>query len=157
LRLLRLDSATTLPVRDVLESRWSNFPSYDALIDSIRKDDGKLLEPGPLRVAVTPGGPVAYQAYYAARPSGGTVLVWVSVAAPQRLGAGRTLREAWSNLTGATVPSPPGSAQAGRLDEARQWMEHADSALRSGDWGEFGRAWTNLRNLLGLPLDSARF
>jgi hypothetical protein len=79
------------------------------------------------------------------------------VAAPNRLGAGRTLKEAWSNLLGATVPAPPGSAQAGRLDEARRWMEQADSALRAGDWSEFGRAWSSLRNILGLPLDSVRF
>ncbi|HEY3012432.1 MAG TPA: UPF0182 family protein [Gemmatimonadales bacterium] len=156
LRLVRLDSAATLPVRGVLENRWANFPSYGALNDSIREDGGKL-ERGPLRVDVGPGGPVAYQGYFALRPSGGTVLAWVSVAAPNRLGAGRTLKDAWSNLLGATVPAPPGSAQAGRLDEARRWMEHADSALKSGDWSEFGRAWSGLRNILGLPLDSARF
>jgi hypothetical protein len=156
LRLVRLDSATTLPVPGVLENRWANFPSYDALSDSIRDDGGKL-ERGPLRVDVGPGGAVAYQAYYALRPSGGMVLAWVSVAAQNRLGAGRTLKEAWSNLLGATVPAPPGSAQAGRLDEARRWMERADSALRTGDWSEFGRAWGSLRNILRLPLDSARF
>jgi uncharacterized membrane protein (UPF0182 family) len=156
LRLMRLDSTVTLPVRDVLRNRWENFPSYDALSDSIREDGGEI-DPGPLRVTVSPGGPVAYQTYYALRPSGGTVLAWVSVAAPNRLGAGRNLKEAWSNLLGATAPTPPGSAQAGRLDEARRWMERADSALRAGDWSEFGRAWSNLRNLLGLPLDSARF
>jgi hypothetical protein len=156
LTLVRLDSAATLPIRGVLESRWANFPSYDALNDSIREDGGKL-ERGPLRVDVGPGGPVAYQAYFALRPAGGTVLAWVSVAAPNRLGAGRTLKEAWSNLLGATVPAPPGAAQAGRLDEARRWMEHADSALRIGDWSEFGRAWNNLRNILDLPIDSARF
>jgi hypothetical protein len=156
LSLVRLDSTATLPVRDVLQNRWANFPSYDALSDSIKEDGGKL-ERGPLRVEIGPGGPVAYQGYFALRPSGGMVLAWVSVAAPGRLGAGRTLREAWSNLLGATVPTPPGSAQAGRLDEARRWMEHADSALRTGDWSEFGRAWSSLRNVLGLPLDSARF
>jgi hypothetical protein len=156
LNLVRLDSTTTLPIPGVLENRWANFPSYDALNDSIREDGGKL-EPGPLRVDVGPGGAVAYQGYFAIRPSGGTVLAWVSVAAPNRLGAGRTLKEAWSNLLGATVPSPPGSAQAGRLDEARRWLEHADSALRIGDWSEFGRAWTSLRNVLGLPPDSVRF
>jgi hypothetical protein len=156
LRLIRLDSTVALPVRDVLRDRWENFPSYGALSDSIREDGGKLT-PGPLRVSVSPGGPVAYQAYYALRPSGGTVVAWVSVAAPNRMGAGRNLREAWSNLLGATVPAPPGSAQAGRLDDARRWMERADSALRAGDWGEFGRAWSNLRNLLGVPFDSARF
>jgi hypothetical protein len=126
------------------------------LSDSIREDGGKL-ERGPLRVEVNSGGPVAYQGYFALRPSGGTVLAWVSVAAPNRLGAGRTLKEAWSNLLGATVPAPPGTAQAGRLDEARRWVEHADSALRSGDWSEFGRAWSSLRNVLGIPRDSVRF
>jgi uncharacterized protein UPF0182 len=156
LTLVRLDSSATLPVRAVLENRWANFPSYDALSDSIREDGGKL-ERGPLRVEVGPGGPVAYQAYFALRPSGGMVLAWVSVAAPGRLGAGRTLKEAWSNLLGATVPAPPGSAQTGRLDEARRWMQHADSALKIGDWSEFGRAWSSLRNILGLPLDSTRF
>jgi hypothetical protein len=156
LQLLRLDSTTTLPIRGVLENRWANFPSYDALTDSIREDGGKL-ERGPVRVDIGPGGPVAYQGYYAARPPGGMVLVWVSVAARDRLGAGRTLREAWSNLLGTTVPAPPGTAQAGRLEEARRWLELADSALRSGDWSEFGRAWSTLRGVLGLPLDSARF
>ncbi|HET6837553.1 MAG TPA: UPF0182 family protein [Gemmatimonadales bacterium] len=156
LSLIRLDSAATLPVGDVLRDRWDNFPSYDALSDSIQEDGGKL-ERGPLRVEVNSGGPVAYQGSFALRPSGGTVLAWVSVAAPNRLGAGRTLKEAWSNLLGATVPAPPGTAQAGRLDEARRWVEQADSALRSGDWSEFGRAWSSLRNVLGIPADSGGF
>jgi hypothetical protein len=156
LTLVRLDSAATLPVRQVLTSRWANFPSYDALSDSIREDGGRL-QPGPVRVEVGAGGPVAYQGYFALRPSGGAILAWVSVAAPNRLGAGRTMKEAWSNLLGATVPAPPGSAQTGRLDEARRWMQHADSALRRGDWPEFGRAWSSLRNVLGVPLDSARY
>lgn len=157
LTLARLDSSATLPIRDVLRNRWANFPSYHALSDSIREDGGKELERGPLRVEIGPGGPIAYQGYFARRPSGGTILAWVSVAAPNRLGAGRTLKEAWSNLLGTSVPAPPGPAQAGRLDDARRWMERADSALRAGDWPEFGRAWGSLRNILGLPLDSARF
>jgi hypothetical protein len=160
LRLVRLDSTTTLPVRGVLENLWSNFPSYDALNDSIREDGGKLTR-GPLRVEIEEGGPIAYESYFAPRPSGGVVLAWVSVAAPgdvrPRLGAGRTFKEAWSNLLGATVPAPPGAAQAGRLDEARHWLQHADSALRAGDWPEFGRAWGSLRTVLGLPADTGRF
>jgi hypothetical protein len=156
LQLMRLDSTATLPIRGVLENRWANFPSYDALNDSIREDGGKL-ERGPVRVDIGPGGPVAYQGYYAVRPSGGMVLVWVTVAARDRLGAGRTLQEAWSNLLGTTVPAPPGTAQSGRLEEAKRWLEQADSALRMGDWSEFGRAWSALRSVLGLPLDSARF
>ncbi|MGH7507874.1 MAG: UPF0182 family protein [Gemmatimonadales bacterium] len=158
LGLVRLDSATTLPIRGVLENRWANFPSYDALSDSIRQDGGKL-ERGPLRIEIGSGSPVAYQSYFAGRPSGGTVLAWVSVATRDRgrdrQGAGRNLQEAWSNLLGNTVPAPPGTAQAGRLDEAKRWMERADSALRSGNWSEFGRAWSTLRNVLGLPRDTA--
>jgi hypothetical protein len=156
LRLVRLDSTTTLPISGVLESRWANFPSYDALSDSISEDGGKL-ERGPGRIEVSPGGPVAYQAYFALRPAGGMVLVWVAVAARDRLGAGRTLAEAWSNLLGNTVPAPPGAPRSGRLEEARRWMELADSSLRLGDWAEFGRAWNTLRGILGLPLDSAGF
>jgi hypothetical protein len=132
---VRLDSTATLPVRGVLENRWARFQSYSALSDSIREDGGKL-EPGPVRFEIGPGGPVAYQAYFAHRPSGGMVLAWVSVAAPNRLGAGRTLKEAWSNLLGATVPAPP---------------------LKTGDWSEFGRAWNSLRNVLGPATDSTRF
>ena len=160
LRLVRLDSTTTLPVSGVLKNLWSNFPSYDALNDSIREDGGNL-ERGPLRVELEDGGPIAYESYFAPRSSGGIVLAWVSVAAPgearPRLGAGRNFKEAWSNLLGATVPAPPGAAQAGRLDEARRWLRHADSALRAGDWPEFGRAWGSLRTVLGLPPDTGRF
>jgi hypothetical protein len=156
LTLVRLDSMATLPISGVLENRWSNFPSYDALTDSVSEDGGKL-EPGPVRVDVGIGGPVAYQAHFAVRPAGGLVLAWVTVAARDRLGAGRTLTEAWGNLLGTTVPAPPGSPPSGRLEEAKRWMELADSALRLGDWSEFGRAWNTLRSVLGLPLDTSRF
>ncbi|HET6798662.1 MAG TPA: UPF0182 family protein [Gemmatimonadales bacterium] len=160
LSLLRLDASTALPVPGALEGIWSNFPSYDALNDSIREDGGKL-ERGPVRVDIAGGGLVAYQTYFAPRTSGGRVLAWVSVAAPgegrPRVGAGRSLKEAWSNLLGATVPAPPGTAQTGRLDEARGWLQHADSALRRGDWEEFGRAWGNLRRTLGLPPEVEKF
>jgi uncharacterized protein len=156
LRLVRLDSTTTLPITGVLENRWANFPSYDALTDSISEDGGRL-ERGPVRVDTGPGGPVAYQAYFAVRPAGGMVLAWVTVAARDRLGAGRTLTEAWSNLLGNTVPAPPGSPPSGRLEEAKRWMELADSALRQADWPEFGRAWNTLRSVLGLPVDTVHF
>jgi hypothetical protein len=98
---------------------------------------------------------VAYQAHFARDSRGGVTLSWVSVAAAgDRLGAGRSLREAWSNLLGASVPSIAGSAQATRLEEARRWLERADSALRSGDWTLFGQAWRGLRDALGLPADT---
>ncbi|MGH7580779.1 MAG: UPF0182 family protein [Gemmatimonadales bacterium] len=154
LRLFPFDSASGLQSRTALENRWSHFATYDALNDSIADDGGKL-ERGPVRLDLSPGGPVAYQSHFARDPRGGIVLSWVSVAAPgERLGAGRTLREAWSNLLGASVPSIAGSAQATRLEEARRWLERADSALRAGHWAMFGQAWRGLREALGLPSDT---
>jgi hypothetical protein len=142
-----------VPSRTALEARWNRFASYDALSDSIGDDGGKL-EDGPVRLDVRPSGVVAYQSHIAWSRAGAAV-AWISVAAGERLGAGRSLHEAWSNLLGASAPSIPGSAQATRLDEARRWLERADSALRAGDWTTFGRAWTGLRDALGARADTA--
>ena len=155
LHLVRFDSAAALQSRAALESRWSHFASYDALSDSITDDGGKL-EAGPVRLALSGGGPVAYQSHFARDRRGTVLLSWVSVATTgDRLGAGRNLREAWNNLLGTSVPSIAGSAQATRLDEARRWAERADSALRRGDWALFGQAWRGLREALGLPTTTA--
>jgi hypothetical protein len=155
LRLFRLDSTAVLPSRGVLETRWARFPSYDLLSDSVQ-DDGGRLERGPVRYEPAHGGLVAYQAHIARRQSGRAALVWVSVAAPgDRLGAGRSLEQAWDNLLGATVPAPPGTSQRDRLAEARSWVLRADSAVRSADWAAFGQAWRELRRALGVPTDSA--
>jgi hypothetical protein len=154
IRLFRFDSAGALQSRATLENRWSHFATYDALSDSIGDDGGKL-ERGSVRIELGPGGPVAYQSHFARLPRGGMLLSWISIAAAgDRLGAGRTLREAWSNLQGASVPSIAGSAQATRLEEARRYLERADSALRTGQWAAFGQAWRGLREALGLPADS---
>jgi hypothetical protein len=156
LRLIRFDSAAALESRSALENRWSHFATYDALGDSITEDGGRL-ERGPVRLDLGEGGPVAYQSHFARDPRGNIALSWVSVAAPgdRLLGAGRSLREAWSNLLGTTVPSIAGSAQATRLEEARRWLQRADSALRAGDWDSFGEAWEGLREALGTPRDTS--
>ncbi len=154
LRLTRFDSATALPSRSALESRWARFPSYDALSDSIR-DEGGRLERGPVRFDLETGGVVAYQSHFASAAAGRPALVWVTFATDERQGAGHTPKEAWSNLLGATVPAIAGQATATRLDEARGLLLRADSALRAGDWDGFGRAWSSLRRTLDLPPDSA--
>ena len=150
LRLVRFDSAAALESRSALENRWSHFATYDALSDSIAEDGGRL-ERGPVRLEIGGGGPVAYQSHFARDPRGNIALSWVSVAAPgeRLLGAGRSMREAWSNLQGTTVPSVAGSAQTTRLEDARRWLQRADSALRAGDWSGFGTAWDRLREILG--------
>jgi hypothetical protein len=151
--LARLDSASALPSRTALESRWGRFPSYDALGDSIR-DEGGQLERGPVRFDLGEDGLVAYQSHFAGPAAGRRSLVWVTVATGERQGAGRTLKEAWSNLLGASVPTIAGEAQTTRLEEARRLMLRADSALRGANWDGFGRAWRELQRSLGLPSDS---
>ena len=153
LLLARVDSASALPSRAALESRWARFPSYDALGDSIR-DEGGRLERGPVRFDLGEDGLVAYQSHYAGPTAGRSSLVWVTVATGDRQGAGRTLREAWSNLLGTSVPTFAGEAQTTRLEEARRLLVRADSALRAADWEAFGRAWSGLERSLGLPSDS---
>ena len=154
LLLARIDSASALPSRAALESRWARFPSYGALGDSIR-DEGARLERGPVRFDLEPDGLVAYQSHFAGTNGGRPSLVWVTVATADRQGAGRTLREAWSNLLGASVPAIAGEAQTTRLEEARQLLLRADSALRAADWEAFGRAWSDLQRSLGVTSDSA--
>ena len=125
LRLVRFDSASGMASRGALESRWARFPSYDALSDSIR-DEGGRLERGPVRFDVGPDGLVAYQSHFAGPATGRVALVWVTVAAGERQGAGHDMEQAWSNLLGASVPAlaGPGTIQpAGRratADPARR-------------------------------------
>jgi hypothetical protein len=154
LRLARFDSTGSLPSRSGLESRWARFATYKALSDSIQEDGGRL-ERGPVRFDLGPDGVVAYQSHFAWRANGRPTLVWLTVATGDRQGAGHSMKEAWSNLRGASVPAIAGQAQTTRLDDARRFLVRADSALRAADWSAFGRAWNGLRRALGLSADSA--
>ena len=111
LRLVRFDSAAALESRSALESRWSHFASYDALGDSIAEDGGRL-ERGPVRLDLGPAGWWPTSRTSPRDPRGDIALSWVSVAAPgdRLLGAGRSLREAWSNLLGRLGPLDRGAA-----------------------------------------------
>ena len=71
-----------------------------------------------------------------------------SVGRNDRLGAGRTLPQAWDNLQGGPAPLVPTAGSADRFDEARRWVQRADSALRQGDWSGFGRAFEALKAVL---------
>jgi hypothetical protein len=108
-----------------------------------------------VRFDVTQDGLVAYQSHFAGPATGRVSLVWVTVATGDRQGAGHDLKQAWSNLLGASAPALPGQAQTTRLDDARRLLLRADSALRAADWEAFGRAWSMLRRALGLPPDSS--
>lgn len=153
--VLRRTGEEALPAPGSLVSRWSRFPVWEQLRDSAI-GAGARVEAGPVRYQVRGTELTAWQAQFATGPGQRPALLWVSVAAGTRLGAGRSLEEAWRNLGGLDAPLPPGLGGT-RLDEARRWLARADSALRAGDWAAFGRAFEALRATLGsAAADSGR-
>jgi hypothetical protein len=72
----------------------------------------------------------------------------VTVASGDRLGAGRTLEEAWRSSRGEITPSLRISDDAAAREEALRWLQEADSALRRGDLVGFARAFAALKSAL---------
>jgi len=130
----------------MLERLWGRFATFAPVQDSVA-GAGAHITAGSVHLWSSPQGLAALEVLTAARPGARPAIIWVTVALPQRLGAGRTLALAWQNLLGNSVPIAPGQG-SGTLDEARRWMRIADQALRSGDWGAFGRAFEALRGVL---------
>lgn len=147
LRLFRLDSLAGLPSPTILESRWNRFTTFEQIRDSVQKSGGEWKD-GPIRLAVGPGGVIAYHTYFGLTPYGDPALVWVSLAFGDRLGAGRNLVEAWHNLQGFSAPVIAGGSPVEQVDEARRWVAAADSAFRRGDLEAFGRAFEALKRVL---------
>jgi hypothetical protein len=129
-----------------LERMWGRFATLAPIEDSVAGEGGQITA-GSVHLWTSPEGLAAMEVLTAARPGARPAVVWVSVALPDRLGAGRTLPQAWQNLLGTSSPLAPGQGGS-TLEEARHWMRIADEALRSGDWGAFGRAFESLRGVL---------
>jgi uncharacterized membrane protein (UPF0182 family) len=154
LRLYRLDSTTAVRAPAQLARAWARFPLYAQLRDSVTAGRGEF-ETGPVKFTATPGGPVAYQSAFGRSEDGRLALVWMSVAAGPRLGAGRSLADAWENLRGAAIATPPRrdgrpAPRPDALAEAQRLMRRVDSAMRAGDWTRLGEALQALRELLGV-------
>jgi hypothetical protein len=149
LRLIRIDS---LPIEasSALVQRWERMPFHSQLRDSVRAA-GATFASGAVRSGRTAEGPAAYRPAWAIAPSGRAQLVLVNVALGRRIGAGRTIDEAWKNLRGQISPTAVGTGATAILEQARRWMLRADSALRRGDFQELGRALAHLRELLEPP------
>lgn len=147
LTLSRLGEAASLPGPSVAQATWDRFPSYEQMLDSVRRRGGRF-ERGPFRILPWGDSPIAYQPWYALDGRGRVAQPYLAVASGTRFGAGRSFAEAWDNLRGRGAPLPPGLGPVGPLEEARRWMERADSALHAGDWEAFGRAFGALREAL---------
>jgi uncharacterized membrane protein (UPF0182 family) len=149
--VVQVDSVRALECPGALAQRWERFPFQNQLADSIHASGGDF-KAGQIRYLPTAEGIAAYQPGYALPRGGGrATLVMVNVALGRRLGAGRTLTEAWRNLRGEVSPTAPGTGSQLVLDSARSWMRRADSALRRGDLRELGIALQYLRELLDPP------
>jgi len=149
-RMIRLDSAHAIERASALKQRWERFPFQQALHDSVRASGGRF-EPGKVRHAIARDGIAAYQPAWAVPATGRAQLAMVDVMLDRNLGTGRTLDEAWRNLRGHMGPIAAGSGPEAVLEQARRWMQRADSALKRGDLQELGRALAYLRDLLEPP------
>lgn len=156
--VVAVDSSREVSAPRELQQRWDRFPFFQQLRDSVRAA-GADYRQGLIRFGLRGDTLVAYQPNFALGPGGQASVVLVNVAQGPKLGAGRSFEDAWRNLRGEIGPVPVGSDPATRLEQAREWLERADAALRRGDVEEFGRAFGFLREVLragrlALPPDS---
>ena len=132
---------------DVLTRRWGRFPYLQQMRDSVTAT-GSSFEAGRVRYAAGPDGLIAYQPSWGVDSRGRSMLVLVTVARGDRIGAGRTLEEAWKNSRGEVADYLRMSDEAAIVGEARRWLREADSAFKRGDLAAFGRAFAALKSVL---------
>jgi hypothetical protein len=150
LSVFRVDSLLSLPDPTSLQSRWSRFPTFQQVKDSVEKE-GARLEAGPIRYWITPVGLGAYQPSFAQREGQEPSVVWLSLAVGDRRGAGHDVEEAWQNLLGLSAPIISAGERGSQLLEARRFLEAAEAALKRGDLEAFGRSWEGLKRTLRAP------
>jgi hypothetical protein len=154
LHLLRIDTLR-IESASVLIERWKRFPFQGQLRDSVTATDAEF-RLGLVRYALTDEGLAAYQPAWSIGPSGRAHLVLVNVAlmspaSGRKVGAGRTMAEAWLNLRGQISPTAIGTGAEATLEQARLLILRADSALTRGDLPGLGRALAYLLDLLNPP------
>ena len=103
---------------------------------------------GPRRTVVLPHGALTAQTAYATGDRGHR-LVDVMIQWGDLVSHGPSLRSAV--LAAADGRVLPGGG-TGSLLEARRWFDRLDQARERGDWVAFGRAYDELRRLLGARL-----
>lgn len=150
LSIFRVDSLLSLPDPTSLQAKWSRFPTFQQIKDSVERN-GARLEQGPIRYWPTSAGLGAYQSQFARRDGMEPAMAWVSLAIGERRGAGHDVEEAWQNLLGLSAPIISAGERGSQLLEARRYMQAADAALRRGDLEAFGRAWEALKRTLRTP------
>jgi hypothetical protein len=144
---LALDSARALEEPGVLARQWQRLPLLVGIRDSVLAAGSDTLA-GAVRYALRDSAVTAWEPVWAVGPGGDVRLVAVGVARGGRFGAGRSLLEAWGSLEGDRGALTGLSGPMGALEEARRWVQDADSALRRGDLAAFAKAFSALKETL---------
>lgn len=150
LRVIPVDSALGTAAPAVLAPLWERLPFVQQTRDSVLAL-GARFQLGPVRLAPSAEGIVAWQTGHAVDSLGRATLVLVNLAHGTRVGTGTSYQAAWSNLRGETAALPGSLAADVQLQAAREWLARADSAFRRGDLAAFGRAFDALRAILERP------
>jgi hypothetical protein len=131
-------------------------PPYDVEGPSLLPRRLALLRPpgltgvdGIVRTVVVGDGVLKFQMLYSAAADAFDSpprVAEVGVGWGNVVGRGATLQDA---LTALATRSGGTDATFSRWGEARRWFRRLDSARQSGDWNAFGRAYEELKRLLG--------
>jgi hypothetical protein len=146
LRLDRQEAGATLgsDIRQV----WAHLPAATHVRDSVIAA-GDSVAYRATRWYVGHDALAGWQPIFALPRHSAPVLLQVETVVGDVTGTGDTPVDAWR---AASQPGPGSGARgpdAGTvINEARQWVERADSALRRGDLTAFGRAFEALRSTL---------
>jgi hypothetical protein len=109
---------------------------------------------GPARTMLLDDDIATLQTMYGATgPNDATRLAEVVVSWRGAVGSGNSIALALARAASAARAAPVSDSV---WAHARRWFQQLDDARRSGDWNSFGRAYDELRRLLGGTRDSAR-
>jgi hypothetical protein len=131
-----------------LRQLWSHSPMLSHLRDSVLAA-GDSATPRNVRWTTGPAGLAAWQPLFAVPRSGPPTLLWIATAVADHLGGGKAAAEAWLAALDWREAEVHGLDSGAQLEQAREWLQRADSAFRRGDMTAFGRAYEELRRVLG--------
>lgn len=110
---------------------------------------------GPAKPLVFADALVTVRSLYASAEAAEAVprLTEITVGLGPVVGRGRSLAEALRRAQLA-LRSPP--SRGAQWADLRDWFDRLETARAAGDWAAFGRAYEQLRRLLGVPRDTTQ-
>ena len=142
-------------------NRWRTMTErLQIAIDSMQRavGDGSRRgsrgQAGRVSAVMTADGVLLLQPLLGAQDDGSTTVLRVATTDGRRVGVGATVGEALGQFNDVPVATGPSVIAGGRQDSsdaARRWYATLRSALRRGDWVQFGAAFDSLGRVLERP------